>query len=95
MIYKLVLRKRALNQIQKSYDFYESKSFGLGDRYIATVEKYIERITVNPKHFQIKREGIREAYLQKFPFVIVFQIVNDTIIIYSVFHTSRNPSDKR
>ncbi|SEF56922.1 Plasmid stabilization system protein ParE [Halpernia humi] len=95
MIYKLKLRKRAVNQMQKSYDFYESKSIALGEKFISTVEKYFERISNNPKHFQIKREEIREAYIKVFPFVIVYQIIKDTIIIYSIFHTSRNPSKKK
>ena len=94
MNYKLELRKRALNQMQKSYDFYESKSTGLGERFLSTIEEYFERIADNPKLFQIKREEIREVYIKYFPFVIVYQIVKETIIVYSVFHTSRNPSNK-
>ena len=94
MVYQLELRKRAINQMQKSYDYYESKSLGLGERFLLTVEEYFEIIKNNPKQFQVKREEIREAYLQKFPFIIVYQIVKDTIIVYSVFHTSRNPSTK-
>lgn len=80
--------------MQKSYDYYESKSLGLGERFLLTVEEYFEIIKNNPKQFQVKREEIREAYLQKFPFIIVYQIIKDTIIVYSVFHTSRNPSTK-
>lgn len=94
MVYQLELRKRAINQMQKSYDYYESKSLGLGERFLLTVEEYFEIIKNNPKQFQVKREEIREAYLQKFPFIIVYQIIKDTIIVYSVFHTSRNPSTK-
>ena len=94
MVYQLELRKRAINQMQKSYDYYESKSLGLGERFLLTVEEYFEIIKNNPKQFQVKREEIREAYLQKFPFIIVYQIIKDTIIVSSVFHTSRNPSTK-
>ena len=94
MVYQLELRKRAIKQMQKSYDYYESKSLGLGERFLLTVEEYFEIIKNNPKQFQVKREEIREAYLQKFPFIIVYQIIKDTIIVYSVFHTSRNPSTK-
>ena len=94
MVYQLELRKRAINQMQKSYDYYESKSLGLGERFLLTVEEYFVIIKNNPKQFQVKREEIREAYLQKFPFIIVYQIIKDTIIVYSVFHTSRNPSTK-
>ena len=94
MVYQLELRKRAVNQMQKSYNYYEGKSFGLGEKFLLTVEEYFDIIKNNPKQFQVKREEIREAYLQKFPFVTVYQIVKEIIIVYSVFHTSRNPSTK-
>jgi hypothetical protein len=32
--------------------------------------------------------------LVKFPFVIIYEIIGTEIIIYSVFHTSRNPERK-
>jgi hypothetical protein len=32
--------------------------------------------------------------LVKFPFVIIYEIIETEIIIYSVFHTSRDPEKK-
>lgn len=55
MIYKVELRRRTVNQMQKSYDYYENKSKGLGERFVADIEGYFEKITHNPKHFQVKR----------------------------------------
>ena len=37
MIYKLELRRRAFNQMQKSFQFYEFRSHGLGDRFLDTI----------------------------------------------------------
>lgn len=94
MKYHLIIDDKATFEIQEAFDYYEDKSIGLGERFIKSVEDYFEKIKNNPKQFQVKREEIREAYLQKFPFVIIYQIVEKIIIIYSVFHTSRNPSTK-
>lgn len=94
MIYKLELRKRAFNQMQKSFQFYEFRSNGLGDRFLETIYTYLEKIQDNPYLFSSKNDSIREAYIKKFPFVIVYEIVDKTIIVYSVFHTSRNPGKK-
>ena len=95
MEYNLKINIRATFEIQDSYNYYQLKSSGLARRFLKTVEEYLEKIKQNPKHFQIKRAEIRKAYLRKFPFIIVYEIVNDTIIIYSVFHTNRNPTEKK
>jgi len=29
--------------------------------------------------------------LAKFPFIIIYEIIESEVVIYSVFHTSRNP----
>lgn len=94
MKYHLIIDDKATFEIQEAFDYYEDKSIGLGERFLLTVEEYFEIIKNNPKQFQVKREEIREAHLQKFPFVIVFQMVKEIIIVYSIFHTSRNPSTK-
>ena len=94
MYYNLEVRKRAVQQIEKSFEFYESRSPALGKRFLATVYKYLEKIKDNPNLFSIKRNSIREAYIKDFPFIIIYEILGETIIIYSIFHTSRNPEKK-
>ena len=48
MIYKLELQKRAFNQMQKSFQFYEFRSNALGDRFLETIYTYLEKIQDNP-----------------------------------------------
>ncbi|WP_353955879.1 hypothetical protein [Flavobacterium panacis] len=47
------------------------------------------RIIRNKKETRLSRNT-----LVKFPFVIIYEIIGTEIIIYSVFHTSRNPENK-
>lgn len=42
MVYQLELRKRAGVQMQSSYDYYENKSLGLGEKFLLKVEEYFE-----------------------------------------------------
>lgn len=94
MNYKLIIDDKAILEIQKSYDYYELISIELGDRFLKTIWYYLEKIQNNPKHFQIKFNKTREAFIKDFPFVIIYEVFEDEIIVYSVFHTSRNPSKK-
>ena len=94
MGYKLILDDKATCEIQDSYQYYELISKELSNRFFKTVWNYLEKIQNNPFLFSSINDSIREAYIKKFPFVIVYEIVDKTIIVYSVFHTSRNPGKK-
>ncbi|KMQ71614.1 type II toxin-antitoxin system RelE/ParE family toxin [Chryseobacterium koreense] len=94
MEYQLIFRDKAVFEIEDAYEFYEMKSKGLGKKFIETVKEYLDKIEENPAHFQKKLGEVREAYIKKFPFVIVYEIHEFRIVIYSVFHTSRNPKNK-
>lgn len=64
MIFKLELRRRAFNQMQKSFQFYEFRSHGLGDRFLDTIYNYLQKIQNNPFLFSSINDSIREAYIK-------------------------------
>ena len=94
MKYKLIFRDKAVFEMEDAYEYYESKSKDLGNKFLLVLQKYFDKIEQNPKHFSCRFNNIREAYIIKFPFVILFEIHDEEIIIYSIFHTSRNPEEK-
>jgi hypothetical protein len=95
MIFNIVISTLASYEIDKSVAFYESRKKGLGKYFIAYLKGYFSILKTNPELFPIKRKSIyRELSLKKFPFVIIYEIIENDVIIYSVFHTSRNPSSK-
>lgn len=76
-------------------EFYESRSKGLGKQFLTYLKSYLKVLKTNPELFEIKKQpGYREMTLVKFPFVIIYEIIGTEIIIYSVFHTSRNSERK-
>jgi hypothetical protein len=95
MTFNIVLSRLASQEIDKSVAFYESRKKGLGKEFITYLKGYFSILKTNPELFQIKRKSIyRELPLKKFPFVIIYEIIEKEVIIYSIFHTSRNPSNK-
>lgn len=75
---------------------YELQLFGLGDRFVEGVFKKIRYIQKHPLHYQVFEKQYRRAQTDIFPFLIVYEFEEETktIIIISVFHTSRNPKGK-
>lgn len=94
MIYNLEIKEEADLEITEAYLFYESKLSGLGEKFLDQLDIYIKRICENPKHFAIKKKNYREAYLVKFPYLIVFEIEEKNVVVYSIFNTPQDPEKK-
>ena len=94
MIYVLDVKDEANIEIIEAYLYYEEKRTGLGEEFLEHLNTYFERIAANPKHFPQKRKPYREAFLKRFPFLVIYEIAKDKVIVYSVFNTWQNPEKK-
>ena len=94
MKYSLIFRERATIEIQESFEYYEKQKIGLGIDFKNQLEKELDYILNNPKHYKLVRKPFRQALVNIFPFLIIYKISGRNIIVYSVFHTSRNPKKK-
>jgi len=94
MEYFLEIKQEAISDIQNAYNYYENRKSGLGEQFLNTLEEYLETIQKNPLHYQIKRNPYRETFLKIFPFVVIFEVKMNKIVVYAVFNTSKNPKKK-
>ena len=95
MSYLLEIKGEANLEIVEAFLYYEELQEGLGEKFLAGLEIYLEQITYNPQHFPQKRKPYREAFIKRFPFLIIYEISENKIIVYSVFNTWQNPTRKR
>jgi len=91
----LEIKDEANLEIIEAYLYYEEKRTGLGEEFLEHLESYFDRIKNNPKHFPQKRNPYREAFIKRFPFLIIYEIKKDIVIVYSVFNTWQNPQKKK
>ena len=96
MPFQIIIRDRAVDEMQETYNWYEMHVQGLGEKFLNVVHDYLDKIAENPNYFKNTYKEFREVYIQKFPFLIVYFIDRKAkkIVIFSVFHTSRNPENK-
>ena len=92
MAYFLEIKEEASDEINDAFHWYESRKTGLGDEFIGLLEEYFNRITSNPLLYQAEK-GVHVAVMTRFPYKIVYGIEESSVVIYAVFHTSRNPKD--
>lgn len=94
MKYELEIKHEALLDIKEAYLYYEGRKKGLGNRFLDTLENYMNRVQKYPEHYQIKRNPYREVFIKDFPYLIIFEIQERKVIVYAVFNTWRNPNQK-
>jgi hypothetical protein len=84
----------AQNEINDAYWWYEEQQIGLGETFLSALESSFKKICKTPNGFQLIKNH-RQYPLKHFPFVILYEQIDNTIFIDAVFHTSRNPTSKR
>ena len=77
MAYKGVTSKTARNQIHKTYIYYEDRQQNLGVRFYDDLKNAIAYLIYDPYLFPIKFYNWRELKLSAFPYVIIYEIVDD------------------
>lgn len=92
--HKFFYTSRTNKSIMKAFDYYETAQKNLGDYFILSLEKCLASIDSNPEIFKVVHRNFRQAKISKFPYVVVFRIVDDGIIIENVFNTYLNPIKK-
>ncbi len=92
---KLIIEPDAEIEIYNAIDWYESKQLGLGEEFYNYLEGYFETLRNRNVDFSIKRKPVfRELPLKRFPYVIIYEKIKDTIFVYSVFNTHQNAVKK-
>ena len=75
-----------------SVAFYESRAPGLGVDYLTEFETVMRRVTETPLLSPIEvPPEIRIAYMQRFPFNILFRVDKNEILVLAIAHQSRRP----
>jgi toxin ParE1/3/4 len=77
-----------------AYDWYEEQKAGLGNLFLAELSRCYTKLEKNPLFYQKLKKNYRHLVLNKFPYVLIFEVIEDEIIIFAVFHTARNPKLK-
>ena len=93
-MFTIQLKPAAILMAIEAYNWYEEQKTGLGELFLAELSRCYSRLEKNPLHYQKIKKNYRHLVLDKFPYVLIFEIIEDEIIIFAVFHTARNPKSK-
>lgn len=71
--------------------YYNTQSEGLGYEFAAEVKRTIERIIQYPEAWFQLSKRTRRCRTNRFPYGVIYQVKNNTVIIVAVMHLSRHP----
>lgn len=78
-------------ELSDAFEWYESRSPGLGRRFVETTMVTVRRVCEAPTSFPVAQEFLRSARVFGFPYSLYFADEDDLIVFYAVFHERREP----
>ena len=81
----------AQDDLKQASQWYENQKAGLGIELLDEFERVLNNIESNPQMYATVRKNVRFASFSRFPYVLLFVLEVDFVVIFAFFHTSRNP----
>ena len=78
-------------ELDDAIEYYNLQVFGLGKKFFDEVLETIEIIYQFPESWSSNTKNTRKAVLRKFPYNLVYSILNEKIYIIAVAHQNREP----
>lgn len=94
MNWQVVSRPEAENDIIEIAAWYDSRSEGLGDRFVEECLAVLDKLTINPllhcrRH---PRKNIRWRYTDSFPYRVIYEVDErgKAVIVAAILHGARH-----
>jgi hypothetical protein len=81
----------AKQELNLAIEYYENCQQGLGEEFAKEIFATIIRITRFPEAWSILSENTRRCLTNRFPYGIIYQILDDNILIIAVMQLNRSP----
>lgn len=90
---QLRIAPEAEEELTAAAEWYEGRRAGLGVELLAVIDRAFEAIVAAPLAHATWREDrpYRKKVVDRFPYVILFTVENDTVVIIAVAHARRQP----
>ncbi len=98
MACKIIIREEALADTLEAYNYYEQQREGLGEEFLMLLIKRYDDLAQHPSHYSYIKEQpekiLRDAAVERFPYVVVFEIIKEEVIVYAVHNTHKHQRGK-
>lgn len=82
----------AESDLAAAFEWYERAQAGLGERFLAEVDRSIDFISANPQAYPPVHHTMRRVLLRTFPYGLLYIEEGGGITVLGCFHGHRSPS---
>ena len=75
----------------EAVEYYNDQRSGLGYEFAAEITRTVKRIADFPKAWAEISGRARRCLTNKFPFGVIYQLYDNTILIIAIMNTKRDP----
>jgi hypothetical protein len=89
--WQLILAPEAEAEIANAAFWYNQQKAGLGLDFVRAVDSALLAIQRNPLQYQIIWKQYRRAGVARFPYGLLYRVMDREIVVLSCFHGRRSP----
>lgn len=94
MSFSINISELALKNTSLAVEWYEEKKAGLGLSFEEELKNCYESILANPATYSYTSNFIRQAKIDRFPYVVLYEVFGEDIYVINVFNTNQDPGKK-
>ena len=92
---RIVFERTARCELDEAVEWYERALLKLGTRFRSDVYAAVESLEPFPERHSKEHGELRRIVMRRFPYLIYYLVEEKRIVVFSVFHASRDPEELR
>jgi plasmid stabilization system protein ParE len=85
------LHPEAIAEARDAREWYAERSSVAADAFMAELDAAIDRICESPDRWPTYLHGTRRYLMKRFPYLVVYRVINDKPQVIAVAHGKRKP----
>ena len=88
---ELILRPEAEADALEAYRWYNEQLHGLGEDFLAEIDRALETIRANPEGPRKLHRNFRRVLTRRFPYAVFYADQGNRVVVFAILHTARDP----
>ena len=95
MSYRIRLLPIARRRGAEASRWYAERSVQAGENFRKRLRSALDKIEATPETYKFYNSGVRRYLLKPYPYLILYRIDGDDVVVVNIFHAKRNPKNWR
>jgi len=92
---KITFLEEAIYELDQAIEYYDYQSPGLGQQFLQEILNTLDRVASFPQSWHPVTKNTRRCQTARFPYGLIYSVLETEILIISVSHLHREPNHWR